>query len=522
MTATTADRTLQPGPPGRGGWRRLRAGPGEQHLLRADLAPGSSPTGRPVIVLAQLSDLHLCDAQSPARVELLDRWADPDSPILELIGEVGTYRAQEIMTAQVVDAAVRAINALDRAPLSGAPIDFALVTGDNTDNAQANELDWYLTLLEGGTVTPDSGNRTRWEGVADDSCFDDRFWHPESSRADLPRDRYGFPSVPGLLDAVRAPFDAPGLVMPWLAVHGNHDRLLQGTVPVGLVGPSAATGSAKLIGLPPGLDHAGVVRLLTGLENCDPCAIALLGDGEFRQVTPDARRRVITGADFVAAHDRPRARPPRHGFTGATTYYRFDHGPVSVLVLDTVNEHGGWQGSLDGSQCEWLAEQLAQADAEHRYVILASHHALDTLTNPMAAPGGGERVLRDDLLAILDGHPSLVLWLNGHTHRSTITPRGSWWEITTPSLIDWPQQTRVVELLRDSGTLTIAATMVDHAGDVEPSSRPSAPQELAGLSRLLAANDWQSRELLDTVHSRAGSRQDRNVLLNLPDPWFPR
>jgi metallophosphoesterase (TIGR03767 family) len=510
---------MRPGPAGRGGWRPLRPGPGEPHVVRTDLTPASARAGRPLLVLAHLSDLHLCDAQSPARVELLDRWADPDSPVLAQITEIGTYRPQEIMTAQVADAAVRAINDLGRGPVSGAPIDLAVVTGDNTDNAQANELEWYLTLLDGGTVVPDSGDRTRWEGVADEQCFDERFWHPGGSRGDLPRDRWGFPSLPGLLDAVRAPFDTPGLAMPWLAVHGNHDRLLQGTVPVELVGPAAATGSAKLIGLPSGLDEASVLALLTGLENCDPSAVRLLADGVFRQVTPDAGRRVVTRAEFVAAHERLGARPPRHGFTGSTAYYRFDHGPVSVLVLDTVNEHGGWQGSLDGPQCEWLAEQLAEADAERRYVVLASHHTLDTLINPTVAPGGSRRVLRDDLLAVLDGHRSLVLWLNGHTHCSTVTPRGSWWEVTTPSLIDWPQQTRLVELLRDDGTLGIATTMVDHAGDADPGDRPGAPAQLAGLSRLLAANDWQTRELLGSSRSAAGRREDRNVLLTLPDPW---
>src|SRR5690242_15775222 len=130
MTDTTAARTLQPGPPGPGGWRTLLPGPGEAHRARTELAPASAPAGSPLLVLAHLSDLHVCDAQSPARVELLDRWADPDSPILERIGEIGTYRAQEIMTAQVVDAAVRAINELGRGPVSEAPIDLALVTGD--------------------------------------------------------------------------------------------------------------------------------------------------------------------------------------------------------------------------------------------------------------------------------------------------------------------------------------------------------------------------------------------------------
>ena len=35
---------------------------------------------RPLIALGQLTDMHMLDAQSPARVEFLDRYNDPDSP----------------------------------------------------------------------------------------------------------------------------------------------------------------------------------------------------------------------------------------------------------------------------------------------------------------------------------------------------------------------------------------------------------------------------------------------------------
>src|SRR5581483_410124 len=200
------------------------------HLARTELAPPPPTNGEVLLTVAHLSDLHLCDAQSPARAEFLDRWVDPDSPLREHIDEIGTYRPQELMTAQVVEAMTRAMNEQGRGPVGGAPFDFGLVTGDATDNSQANEVDWYVTLLDGGTVVPDSGDLTRYEGVADDSFPDDRFWHPQAG-SDVPRERYGLPTVPGLLDAVRAPFTATGLRAPWLAVHGNHDQLVQGTVP---------------------------------------------------------------------------------------------------------------------------------------------------------------------------------------------------------------------------------------------------------------------------------------------------
>jgi metallophosphoesterase (TIGR03767 family) len=356
--------------------------------------------------------------------------------------------------------------------------------------------------------------------VADNVEADDRFWHPDSDHPDLPRSLYGFPDVPGLFDAVRRPFAARGLALPWLAVHGNHDRLVQGTLPgEGLVA-RAAVGSAKPIGLPADFDVARIVELMEGLAGCVPEALATMARARSRQVTPDPRRRIISRREFVEAHDRPRARPPRHGFPAdGRPYYRYDFGAVTVLVLDTVNQFGGWQGSLDREQFRWLQTELAAADAEQRYAVLASHHALDTLVNGAAPESEPLRVVRDELLVELAWHPSLVLWLNGHTHQTAVIPRGTWWEVTAPSLIDWPQQARIVELLRGDGVLTVATTMLDHDGEAPWQGGTDSVSALAGLSRELAANDWQGRGEPFDAQWRAGTPSDRNVLLALRDPW---
>jgi metallophosphoesterase (TIGR03767 family) len=514
MTLTT-DRTIVRGATGIGGYRTLQYGAGESHL------PGADPVGgRSLMCVAHLSDIHVCDAQSPARVEFLDRWADPDSPILDQLGEVGVYRAQEILTAQVAEAMVRAVNEVRAGPVSGRPVDLAIVTGDNTDNAQLNELAWYLALLDGGTVAPDSGDQNRYEGVADADVADERIWHPDAMTPDLPRERWGFPTVPGLLDAVRAPFAAGGLATPWLAVHGNHDRLLQGTLPA--VGPlaAAATSARKSVALPAFYSPEDALALLAGLEACDPKAMAALGDAVYRRVTPDASRRIVSRAEFVRAHFSAAARPPGHGFRAESMpYYRHDLGAVTFLTMDTVNAHGGWQGSLDEVQLAWLVDELCRADGEQRYVVLASHHPLSTLINDTHEAGAPRRVLAAELAAVIAAHPSVVLWLNGHTHQTTITSHRTFWEVTAPSLIDWPQQARVVELLLGEATLTVAVTMVDHQGAAPWDGATDGPVSLAGLSRELAANDWQWAGFGLEEHPRAGRPEDRNVLLRLRDPW---
>ena len=80
MTAdplTTARRRLVPGQPGEAGYRTLMQADGEQHTVRDDLAGRALPpawhrSARPLLVIAQLSDTHVMDHQSPGRVELLD------------------------------------------------------------------------------------------------------------------------------------------------------------------------------------------------------------------------------------------------------------------------------------------------------------------------------------------------------------------------------------------------------------------------------------------------------------------
>jgi metallophosphoesterase (TIGR03767 family) len=513
---TTSERTLGKSAPDKRGYHRLVQGPGEHHLQRD--APAEAFDGDEVLAtLLHLSDLHVCDAQSPARAELLDRWVDPDSPIADMVGQIGTYRAQELLTAQVVEAMVRALNGVRRGPVAGAPVDAALVTGDNTDNSQANELDWYLTLLDGGDVRPDSGDPGRWEGVAASDDEDDRYWHPERERPDVPRDRYGFPVVPGLLDAARAPFLASGLVHPWLAVHGNHDQLLQGTIPTASWWGQASTGSRHVVELWSDATPEEVLDLVAGLAACQRQALTRLARGRAATRTPDPARRVLSREEFVTAHDRPGARPPRHGFgADGRPYYRHDLGGVRLLVLDSVNHHGGWQGSLDRAQHEWLVGQLDRADADRAYVVLASHHPLHTWVNDNGDP---TRVLAAEMTDVLARHPSVVLWLNGHTHRTEIQAHQGWWEVTCPSLVDWPQQGRVVELLRGNGLLRVACTMVDHDGEAPWSGSIADPIALAGLSRELAVNDWQGGRPERVKHPAAGRHDDRNVVLALRDPW---
>ena len=230
---------------------------------------------------------------------------------------------------------------------------------------------------------------------------------------------------------------------------------------------------------------------------------------------------------MVEEHFTTTGLPVGHGFTeenrtNGTAYYTFDDdsGLVRFVVMDTVNENGGSNGSLDEAQFAWLQQQLTAAT--DRLVIVSSHHTSWTMGNDTDT--NGPRILGPAVVAELLQHENVIAWVNGHTHRNVVRAHtreggGGFWEINTASHIDWPQQSRLIEVTDNlDGTLSIFTTMLDHGAPRKPGDDLTGPMKLASLGRLLAANDWQERD-----DNRRGPRNARNVELLVPAPaWLAR
>jgi metallophosphoesterase (TIGR03767 family) len=505
-------------------WKDLFRSQGEPVL-------GKEPRNYKVLAnFIHLSDLHICDAQSPARLEFLDRIADPDNPLSAMVPYVGTYRAQEFLTAQVLEAMVVASNEITAGPLTGARIDAVVVTGDVTDNAQTNELRWYKTILDGGLVVPNSGSMERSEGShsSNPDNYDPHYYHPdgppEGKEADRPHTLHGFPHFHGVVESSEAPFIATGLQHKWLAVHGNHDALLQGTAAPTADLEALITGDQKLSGFQ-SLEKLG--EMMEGFGEVGPALYPGLEVLDSTKVTADSGRTLSSIEKWVEVHTEC---AHDHGLEAQNKetafYYRDFAGGVRLIALDTVNPWGGWQGCIDRNQFKWL--EVLLENSRDKYVVLTSHHPLKDLFNGYVPSGVEPHAVKEEVTELLIRYPNVILWFSGHVHDHKISEvlnaRGdhAFWEIRTGSHIDWPQQSRTIEIVKgDDGTIAIGTTIYDHAGPLEFSGTKEElnnPVALAGLSRLLAANDWQRQSGPYALSIAEGTHHDRNIWLWADDP----
>jgi len=440
---TTLDQTLVPlvpaatqGGDDRTDWGLVEIGPGEPFLLRDDLGVGEAteePLGEPssLTFFWQITDSQIIDEESPARLINGDMLFE------------SAYRNQESWTTQLLDAAIRTGNDLDACY----PLDFAVLTGDMIDNIHRDELDWFIGVMEGGVVDPDSG--------------DDE--DPIAGEENDPHD----------------PFLAEGISgeIPWYVAIGNHDDLVLGNGPL----------VSWMLADPTG-DDANVNDLLAFLNKAvtPVCLAAPWYDTESllparcymppkdwftsADVIPDPDRYFIDRSEWLEAFFGTDSTPDGHGYTAdnladGSASFVVDGvvpGVPSVLIVQDLVSNSGQYGDFSGARRDWLLAQLDAAEAENKIVIYATHHTARSIDNPAQA---------SDLIGVLNDYPNVVLHVGGHTHMNRITPRPApdelppehgYWEIESGSTTMWPQQTRLIEIVDNrDGTGDIYCTMLD-------------------------------------------------------------
>jgi 3',5'-cyclic AMP phosphodiesterase CpdA len=247
-------------------------------------------------------------------------------------------------------------------------------------------------------------------------------------------------------------------------------------------------------------------------------------------------------------------------------YYSFSPKPgLRFVTLDTITDECGSEfcseGSVDDPQFEWLREQIATAETLGQYVVVFSHHTLRTIrfvsTDPTEQPihygqrfdrrspgnpqnqGGG-----DTLEELYCGHPAVLAHVAGHEHENYVErhdcaddepppplcavkacPNPHFWQISTAAHIDWPQQARMIELVKLGPNMSFVLTMLDHDGPANPGGAPPGKEEqghapddvvrLSAIAREIAYNDYQADR------GARGGRHDRNVILATDRPPPP-
>lgn len=432
LAPTTLDQTLvsTDGSP----FETLGIGPGEDHGLRDTTTDGPG-FGTPVdgrqerrrhlSYFSQMTDVHLTDEESPARVEFLD----PDGGAFS-----SAWRPGEAMGPFEAKTMVDRMNQLSSSSPTapGRGMDFLVSTGDVADNQQYNEVLWNRQLLEGGTIDPGSGvdptdeigtnpvcptgleiedadDPDAYTGVQDiDDWVSETpgyFYDPDDPAPFGPttgkvNPYRNAPAWPGLMDRAQEPLSSPGVDVPTYVMAGNHDGLVQGNAWATSTFNQLATGCLKPLN--DAEDNSGVSNgpLFNLVVNASLTVEGMIDLYEenpdlFIGIPPDPDRRLISKKSFKRVFQSGRD-PRGHGFdlvdrselrasAGTASYYSFfPRRGLRAIVLDTVSEGGrifsSSSGNIDSPQFAWLEGQLEAATRANEVAVVFSHHPISSLT----------------------------------------------------------------------------------------------------------------------------------------------
>jgi metallophosphoesterase (TIGR03768 family) len=484
---TTLEKTIVPGsiPSGsekvfpyeiskfkQNGYGNWSYGPGIDSVKRLDIMPanysGPSVTNSTRLLnFFAMTDIHITDKETPAQVIYLGYKG----------GISSGYSPVMLYTTHVLDAAVQTINAIHKEN----QFDFGISLGDSINSAQYNELRWFIDVLDGKNITPDSG-------VKDDP-------------------------ISGPYNDYQDEYQAAGLnkTIKWYQTLGNHDHFWIGSNPVNDYLRSAYTGVnilnlGNILTDPLGVDSRGFY--MGSIDGRTPYG-DIIGVGPVKDfavppkvLAADPNRRPLSRNEWMSEFFNTSSGPKGHGFNQSNVKtgfacYTFEpksNIPVKVIVLDDTqsendpNVQGYGHGSLDQERYDWLVKELDKGQAEDKLMIIAAHIPIGV--EPAGSFVGwwsNAYVSEENLTAKLHKYPNLILWIAGHRHLNTVTafkspdderPELGFWEAETSSLRDFSQQLRTFEIVRNSdNTVSIFTT------DVDPAVKDGSP---AAISRSYA------------------------------------
>jgi 3',5'-cyclic AMP phosphodiesterase CpdA len=408
-----------------------------------------------------ISDAQITDEESPGRLTSA------------AIASASAWRPHEAYSAQLLDGFVRTVNKLH---VAKHPIDFVIHTGDAMDNAQFNELTWFMTVLDGGLVDPLSGRDDRDPASLPDPLLDPH--HPFDAQ--------------GLY---RSGVHGPASTIGWYGLLGNHDRFAVGVFPI-VTDPLGRRVSPLPLARRIALTFPAVLNP-TGSTSWAPVTPANPGPPPVIslpvriEANPD--RRFITDLEFIQAHLESNGDPSGHGFdTDDPTRTWYSVSPLPGLRLIGLNSATPLietptlvysEGAISLPQLRFLQRELAQAQAVDECVIVATHHPSDSLE-----PIYGTALTPESFRQLLNLYPCVKLHIAGHWHGHATLDQGGYVEIVTGSTLDRPQQGRVIEVWQavepqadtpangvlDGSPIELRYRFFSHLDEVDPSDEAHA------------------------------------------------
>ena len=440
-------------------------GPGLGFQKRLDLMPPAF-ADRLVTNTAKLlnffamTDIHISDKESPAQAIFFGYKG----------GLISGYSPIMLYTTHVLDAAVQTVNALHKKN----PFDFGISLGDDCNATQYNELRWFIDVLDGKNINPDSGEK-------DDP-------------------------IPGPNNDYQDEYKAAGLdkTIPWYQAIGNHDHFWMGFLPPNDYIRKSLIGENMLNLGNPFIDPLGINSRGFYIGSIDGRTLYgdVIGAGPVsdfasppKVLAADPDRRSLSKKEWINEFFNTSSNPKGHGFnqadaTNGFANYTFEpksNIPIKVIVIDDTQSnddpndpdalgygHGSFgygHGSLDNERYNWLISELDKGQAEGKLMIIAAHEPIGVEKVPSMM--AWNPAFEAKLIAKLHTYPNLILWIAGHRHLNTVTalkspdathPELGFWEVETSSLREFPQQFRTSEIVRNSdNTISIFATDVDPA-----------------------------------------------------------
>ncbi|MBS1186561.1 MAG: metallophosphoesterase [Burkholderiaceae bacterium] len=462
------------------GYGVWKAGDGIPYEKRFDLLPKAyeaeaSKTKKVANLLRffSMSDIHITDVQSPAQTINFGMQAQP--------GMSSAYSPTIPYTTHVLDAAVQTVNLLHKKQ----PFDFGIFLGDAINNSQHNELRWYIDIIDGGNINPNSDPKSK-------------------------------PST----DYMR-PYEARGLdkTIPWYQVMGNHDHFWSGVeipndyIKQTVVGENILNMGDIIKANKDDLNSRGFYMGVVDVNTSEGKVInfgAVAGYSTPPKVNANAQRFIVSRNQWIAEFFNTVSNPIGHGFsqdnvkTGFASYtFEPKAGlPLKVIALDdtdcdTCKLGNGALGYLDKDRYDWLVHELDKGQAEGKLMIVAAHVPVGVSVPGFSMFDSASSPKEDALIAKLHNYPNLIMWISGHRHFNSVTampspdanrPELGFWVVETASLRDFPQQFRYFDIVRNSdNTVSIFTTNVDPV--VKPGS-PAAKSRSYGIATGAIFNSW--------------------------------